>query len=153
MLLVRLAMPEDEDAVIEMARENMETTRAEIGFDEAKCRRTYHSYLTTASPSIWVVEHKREAIAFLLAEIYEYRAASGLYTTQEVLYVKPAHRGTRAAILLMKHLVAWSEVLGAKEIIGGVDNSFNIDRTAKFLEHFGFERVGHAMRRSLSDGR
>lgn len=152
-MFVRLAMPEDEDAIVAMARENIETTRAEIGFDEEKCRRTVQNAVELASPSIWVVEHKREPIAFLLAEMYEYRAAAGLYTVQEVLYVTPAHRGSWAAILLMKHLVAWSEVLGAKEIVGGVDNSFNIDRTAKFLEHFGFEKVGHAMRRSLINGR
>lgn len=148
-MFVRLAMPEDEDAIVEMAEANITETRPDIGFDELTCRESFLSYLGTASPTIWVVEHRREVIAFLLADMYEYRASTGLFTTQEVLFVKPAHRGTRAATLLMKHLVAWSKKLGAKEIIGGNDNSFNSERTAKFLEHFGFERVGFAMRRSL----
>jgi len=147
-MFVRLALESDIDAVVEMASDNMKT-RPDIEFDEFKCRETYYAYLDRASPTIFVVEDKREVVAFLLADMYEYRAASGLFTCQEVLYVKPANRGTRAAVLLMKHFIAWSVMLGAKEIIGGVDNEFNTERTAKFLEHFGFKRVGFAMRRVL----
>ena len=148
-MFVRLAMPEDEDAIVEMARENMTSTCPEMTFDEYKCRATIHRYLDTASPTFWVVEHKREAIAFLEGDMYEYEAAEGFFTVQKVLYVAPAHRGTRAALLLMKNFVAWSQRLGAKAIIGGNDNSFKSERTAKFLEHFGFEKVGFAMRRVL----
>lgn len=148
-MFVRLALASDIDAVVDMARENIETTRSSLVFDEVKCRETFYQYLDTASPTIWVVEDRREAIAFMLAEVYDYRAASGLYTTQEVLFVKPAKRGSRASVLLMKNLITWSQRLGAKEIIGGNDNGFNSERTAKFLEHFGFERVGFAMRRAM----
>lgn len=151
-MFVRLAMPEDVDVVVEMARENIEETRPDMQFNEVKCRATYQRYLDTASPTIWVVEDRRLVIAFLLADMYEYEAADGFFTVQRVLFVRHAHRGTRAAILLMKTLIAWSQRLGAKEIIGGNDNDFNSERTAKFLEHFGFERVGFAMR-MLLDGR
>lgn len=148
-MFVRLALEEDIDAVVEMARMNIEETRPEIEFDEFTCRETFYGYLDKASPTIFVAERNREPIGFLLADMYSYRASAGLFTTQEVLYVKPVHRGTRAAVLLMKHFIAWSQKLGAKEIIGGNDNSFQSDRTARFLEHFGFERVGHAMRRVI----
>jgi len=151
-MFVRLAMPEDVDIVTEMARENIEETRPDMQFNEAKCRATYQRYLDTASPTIWVVEHKRMPIAFLLADMYEYEAADGFFTVQRVLFCRHAHRGTRAAVLLMKILIAWSQRLGAREIIGGNDNDFNSERTAKFLGHFGFERVGFAMR-MLLDGR
>lgn len=150
-MFVRLAMPEDVDAVVEMARENIAETRPDMQFNEAKCRATYQRYLDTASPTIWVVEQRRETVAFLLADMYDYEAADGFFTVQRVIYVAHAHRGSRAAVLLMKTLIAWSLRLGAKEIVGGVDNGFNVERTAKFLEHFGFERVGHAMR-MLLDG-
>lgn len=148
-MFVRLALESDIDAVTEMAKANIEETRPGMEFDEFKCRESFYQYLDTASPTIWVVEDNREIIAFLLADMYEYRAATGLFTTQEVMYVKPAKRGTRASVLLMKTLIAWSQQLGAKEIIGGNDNEFNSERTAKFLEHFGFERVGFAMRRAM----
>lgn len=151
-MFVRLAVESDIDAICEMGRMNIEETRPEIGYDDFKCRETFYSYLDRADPTFFVVEHQRKVIAFLAAAIHDYRASDGLFTTQEVLFVRPENRGSRAAVLLMKHLIAWSEKLGAKEIIGGNDNSFNSERTAKFLEHFGFERVGFSMRLAV-DGR
>lgn len=146
-MFVRLAMNYDIPAIIEMARANMDETCPHLVFDEERCRKICEQSIERAQPTIWVVDLKREAIAFLSAEMYEYDAAEGFYTTQKVLYVKPAYRGSRAALILMKTLVEWSEKLGANEIIGGNDNSFNSERTAKFLKHFGFENVGFAMRR------
>ena len=146
---VRLGEVQDCDAVCDMARRNIEETRVGMEFDLERCRRSYVSYLQTAEPTIFVAEDNGQVIGFTLSSLNAYRAASGLYTTQEVLYVIPEKRGSRAAVLLMKNLIEWSKLLGAKEIIGGNDNRFNSDRTARFLEHFGFEQVGNAMRRVL----
>ena len=77
---------------------------------------------------------------------------TAFFTVQRVMFVRRGHRGSRAAVLLMKTFIAWSRRLGAREIIGGNDNEFNSERTAKFLEHFGFERVGFSLR-MLLDGR
>ncbi len=148
-MFVRLALETDEDTIVEFARTNIEQTRPGMTFNEERCRNTFQSYLHRASPTFFVVEDNREVIAMLVADFYEYRAADGLFTTQEVLFVRPDKRGTRASVILMKELIAWSEMLGAKEIMGGNDNEFNSERTARFLEHFGFERVGFAMRRTL----
>lgn len=148
-MFVRLALETDEDAIVEFARTNIEQTRPGMTFNEERCRDTFRSYLRRASPTFFVVEDNREVIAMLVADFYEYRAADGLFTTQEVLFVRPDKRGTRASVILMKELIAWSKMLGAKEIMGGNDNEFNSERTARFLEHFGFERVGFAMRRTL----
>ena len=152
-MFVRLALESDFDEIVAMAHENIESTRPDMEWDEDKCRATLYSYIDSASPTFFVVEHERKVIAFMVADMADYRAASGLYTIQEVLFVLPAYRGTRAALILMKHFIAWSERLGAKEIIGGVDNEFQPERTAKFLEHLGFKRVGYAMRRVLANGR
>ncbi len=148
-MLIRLALESDFDDIVEMARMNIEETCPAIGFDEVICRETCYSYLDRASPTMFVAEHNRQVIGLLVAEMNAYRASTGLFTTQEVLFVRPEHRGTRAAVALMKHLIAWSEQLGAKEIIGGNDNDFQSERTARFLEHFQFERVGFAMRRVM----
>lgn len=150
-MFVRLALEEDFDEVVAMARINAQT-RPHLVFSEDRCRRTLANYIARANPTIFVCEQKRALIGFLAAGIHNYDAFDGLYTSQQVLFVKPENRGSRAAILLMKQLVAWSEMLGATEIIGGNDNEFNSERTAKFLEHFGFTRVGFAMRRIIQNG-
>lgn len=149
MMFVRLVMPEDEDAITEMAKANIEETRPAMKFLEENCRETFRESIETALPTIWGVEKNRELIAFMMAGMYEYEAAEGLYTTQKVLYVKPEYRGSRAAILLVKNFIEWSKMLGANEIIGGNDNEFNSERTARFLEHFGFKKVGFTMIRVL----
>ena len=142
-------MPDDADAIVEMARMNMEATRPTLTFNEDRCRKTIQNYLAFASPTIFVAENKDEVIGLLVCDFYEHRAADGHVAVQEVLYTRPDKRGTRAAALLMKELVAWAETIGANEIIGGNDNEFNSDRTARFLEHFSFKRVGYSMRRDL----
>lgn len=144
---VRLAQESDADAIVAMARSNMEDTRPSLTFNEGRCRQTIRNYLEHADPTIFVAESEGDVLGMLVCNFYEHRAADGLYATQEVLFVRPDKRGTRAAALLMKELIAWAEALGANEIIGGNDNSFNSERTAKFLGHFGFERVGLYMRR------
>jgi len=151
-MFVRLALESDMGVLAELARSNVAETRPDMEFDDFKAEATFYRYLDTADPTMWVVEHQRRVIAFLVAGMYEYRVAKGFYTVQEVLYVDRDHRGSRAALLLMKELIAWSKRLGASEIIGGNDNNFNSDRTAKFLGHFGFEKVGYSMR-LLLDGR
>lgn len=151
-MFTRLALEEDFDEIVEMARINAKT-RPHLTFNEDKCRKTLQSYIDRASPTIFVCEDRRQLVGFLAAGIHEYDAFDGHYTSQQVLFVKPERRGSRAAVLLMKQLVSWSEMLGAEEIIGGNDNEFNSERTAKFLEHFEFKRVGFAMRRIIQDGR
>lgn len=148
MMFVRLAMPYDEDEIVAMARVNA-ATRPNLTFNEGRTRATFRQYLETSKPTFWVVERNREVLGFLCADYGEHIAFDGLYTVQEVLFVKPEKRGTRAATLLMRELISWSEMLGANEIVGGNDNSFHSERTAKFLSRFGFERVGYAMRKAL----
>lgn len=146
---VRLAYEPDIEAFVEMAHDNMTNTRPDMVWNEERCRDTFWGYIDSAAPTIWMCMKGEEAVGFLVGDMYSYRAADGIFITQEVIYVRPAYRGSRAALLMMRELIAWGERLGAREIVGGNDNGFNSERTAKFLEHFGFERVGYSMRRSL----
>lgn len=151
MMFVRLAMPEDMAAVVSMGGANVAETCPGEAFDPTIAERTFYAYLETANPTFFVCEQNRKVIGFLQAHIWGYDYRAGLFTAQKVLYVLPENRGTRAAVLLMKHFIRWSQQLGADRIMGGNDNSFRSERTAGFLEHFGFERVGFAMRKDLGE--
>lgn len=148
---VRFAEVRDIDALVEMGRDNAKT-RPTLRFNETRWRATIVDYFETAQPTMWVCVQNDEPIGFLSANFYTHQGFDGLFTTQEVLYVKPEKRGSRAATLLMRTLISWSEQLGANEIVGGNDNEDNSERTAKFLTHFGFRPVGYAMRLELGDG-
>jgi GNAT superfamily N-acetyltransferase len=126
-----------------------------LTFNEAKVWATFASYLERAHPTIFVAEADREVIGLLNATISEYNFADGFYTTQEVLFVRPDKRGSRAAALLLREFTRWSDMLGALENTGGNDNAILTERTTKFLKRFGFEHVGSFMRRKqgASDGK
>lgn len=144
----RLALPSDEDAFVALARQAHEESLPHVPYSEAKVRATFHRYLTTAHPTITVAVGSDGTLSgFASQTISEYPSGDGLYTTLEVTFVRPDKRGSRAAALLLRWFVAWSDGLGALESTGGNDNSLHSERTSKFLSRFGFETVGYFMRR------
>lgn len=149
-MFVRLALRGEEDAFVEMGKANVAETLPGQPCEESRLRKTFQDYLKTAQPTIFVVDDYRTPVGLLLADIGEYEYRAGLFAIQRVLYVKPEKRGTRAAVLLTKELIRWANSIGAVEIIGGNDNGFQSERTAAFLEHFGFEKVGFTMSKRLT---
>ena len=147
---VRLALNTDCEAIVRMAQQNSVTSN--VKFDAMRVRETFSRYLRTAHPTFFVVARTPtgEAIGFLEATINGYDYRSGVYVAQKVLFVSPENRGTRAAVRLTKHLIAWAKSLNAVEIVGGNDNGYQSERTAAFLEHFGFRRAGIVMTMALS---
>lgn len=148
-MYVRLAMEYDEAAFLQMAVANIEETLPGEPYNVGKLSSLFRRGITTAQPTIFVVEHRRKVIGFAMSYMFDFDYRDGHYTTQRVIYVSPEHRGTRAAVILVKELVRWSKSTGAVKIEGGNDNSFKSDRTAAFLEHFGFKRVGHHLEKLL----
>ena len=143
------------EEIVAMAKANVDETLHEP-FDPEYVRQAVRDYLQHCTSTFFVVDTGAgHVIAFLQAMMFGYDYRAGLYTVQKVLYVKPEKRGSRAAAILMKHLIAWSKEIGADRIEGGNDNGFKSERTAAFLQHFGFGKVGFAMRMKLDghDGR
>lgn len=151
-MLVRLALEDEAETLVAMARQAVEQTLPHHRFSPDKVREVFRSYLNTAHPTFFFVEHNRSVVGFLQAEIGLYDFTDGLFTVQKTLYVTPEKRGSRASALLLRHFVSWSRRLGAREIFGGVDNGFMVGQTAKLLRRFGFEDVGCNMRLVLDDG-
>lgn len=151
-MFVRLGLEKDVDRIVELALINHGLSTPYLEFSEEKVRQTYQDYIDTAATTFFVAEEDGKVIGFVMATMNEYRHATGLYVACEVVFVDPAYHGSRAAILLVKELVRWAELLNAVEITGGNDNSLKTDRTTKFLQHFGFEQVGSFMRRMIQNG-
>lgn len=148
MMFARLAMPEDEDAVVELARLDVAETLPHLDFREDITRETFKQAMKSGDPTIFVVEKNREVVGFLMALLNGYAFTDGLYVVQEVIYVRSDMRGSRAAAFLVKAFVQWGERLGAKEIIFGISNKLHPERTARFFELVaGAEQVGFYLKR------
>lgn len=150
-MFVRLALENEEDDFVRMGVANLEETMPGEPYSIPILRETFRKYIQRADPTIWVVEDRRKLIGFMMAHMCAFDYRDGLYTTQRVIYVSPENRGTRAAVLLVRELTRWSISLGAAKIEGGNDNNFRTDRTASFLEHFGFKRVGLHLTKFLEE--
>ena len=147
-MFARLATEEDAAAVAELVRMDVEETVRGHKFVPKVFARTWRRYLRNGNPVFHVVDDRQEVVAVSGYAVNRYLFTTGFFLEQIVIYVRPDRRGTRAAVLLTKNLIAECDRLGALEITGGNDNSFQSERTARFLSHFGFERVGVFMKRS-----
>ena len=115
---VRLAEDRDFQAVRDLAKMNHEESCPHREWSGQRMRDTFFdSHLRDASATIFVVERAGEVVGFLLCGLYNYRAFDGLFAVQEVLFVRPDMRGTRAAALLMRKLIDFSSSAGANEIL------------------------------------
>lgn len=145
---VRLALESDIDALVEIGKA-ASVLRPNLQFSEARLRALFAKYLATASPTFFVAAEGPDIAGVLIADYYDYPTFDGHFVAQEVLFVKPEKRGTRAAVSLIRQLIAWAEMLGAKEILGGNDSGYASERIARMLERYGFKRYGFHMRRGM----
>lgn len=147
-MFARLALETDLEAYLDLTWLAVsESVRGVVGYNPEKVRQTFRRYIDKADPTIFVCEDRRELIGFLNCTVGDYDFADGLFTTQQVLFVRPDKRGSRAAVTLVKMFTDWSDRLGALENTGGNDNGLFSENTARLLEHYGFERVGFFLRR------
>lgn len=139
---------EDADAVVALARMQQEETLPHLDFSEEITRETIKLSLVRAEPTVFVVESDREVVGYLMALVSNYAFTSGLFVVQEALYVRPDKRGTRAAANLVKLFVQWGEHMQAREIIFGISNEFQPERTARFFENVaGAKAVGFYLKK------
>ena len=150
-MFARLALDDEEDIFVRMVVAGLRETMPDEPYDEEVIRGRFQRYLKTANPTIFFAEHKRKVVGLVLSYMADFDYRSGFCVTQRLLYVSPENRGTRAAVVLMKELIRWGRSIGAAKIDGGNDNSFKTDRTARFLEHFGFKDCGRVMTLNLEE--
>lgn len=146
-MIVRLGMPEEEDAFVDLAKLMLAESYPHLTFSEPIARETYRRYIETAHPTFLFADQDGQIVGVLQATISGYDFADGIFTTLCGTFVHPDKRGTRAAALLLSEFTRWSDQLGAIESTGGNDNNLTTERTTRLMGHFGFEPVGTFVRR------
>ncbi len=148
-MLARLALESDEDALVKLARQQTAETLPHLysRFNEERARATFKRYLDGGNPVFWVAEKNREVVGFLMAMYYDYGMIDGQFTGQEVVYVRPDHRGSRASARLFDLYDAWTDRLKAPEAFTGVANGRKIEKYAKMMSRRGYDLVGMTFRK------
>jgi len=143
---VRLAMKEDRDEVLALAKMAVEETLPHLDWREDLAAATFDASVTTADPTCFVAVHPSGVVGFLMARLYNYAFSSGVFVSQEVIYVCPGMRGSRAAALMVMEYKRWGEIVGAREVLFGVSNGFRPEATARLFMKLGADLVGYHLR-------
>lgn len=149
-MFVRLAMPEDEDGVIRLARlyaEEVGSLLPHVAFDETHTRETFRHSITKAHPTTFVAIQGDDVIGMLICSIQGFYFMAGHWANNDIFYVQPEKRGSRAATLLIAAFNTWADEIGAQIAVSGNANKLSPDRTEKFHSHFGYEQVGRVLMR------
>lgn len=141
-MAVRLVMPEDRSAVLSLAEMQVVETLPHLDFDADVAGAAFDEVMKGDGQIGWVYDNGREVTGFLWAKMCGYAFTSGLFVQQEVFYVRPDKRGTRAAVELLLEFIRWGEIVGARETLFGISNGHNPERVARLFERLGAERVG-----------
>ncbi len=148
-MFTRLALMSDKEAFLDLVKMQVEETLPHLDFQYDLAEQTFEMGVNHAEPTLFVCEDNREIVGYLVAFLESYSFTSGVFVVQEVLYVRPDKRGTRAAVRLIKEFVRWGEIVGAREWIFGISNNFQPERTARLFEKLtGAKQVGIYLKRT-----
>jgi len=144
---IRKAKESDMDAIIELGKSMyVESDYQGMAFNEDKCRAFLSVVITTGLAII--AEKDGWIVGMLGAGIQPHIFTDTLMSWDDLVYVLPQYRGTRAAQRLITVYIAWAQELGVKRenIYIGINAGINIDRTARFYHKLGFKRSGINMK-------
>lgn len=143
----RLAAESDRAALIALGRQLSTEKGSHLVFDETRANATIDRHFSDPVVTFFVVEDDGEVVGFLMALRLEYAAHAGFFVAQELFYVRPDKRGTRAAASLFSAFNAWADSLHPEEVFAGIATGHRPDVAARWMRRFGFEPVGPSMRR------
>jgi GNAT superfamily N-acetyltransferase len=92
--------------------------------------------------SIFVVEVQDEIVGGIVCLTSKDWFNNDVIAFEQVFYIKPAYRTSRASFLLLDAFIAWSRNMGASRIQCGTTTGINTRGCIRLYEHFGFTQYG-----------
>ena len=140
MLKVRRATTEDLIPVFKLfLAMHQETDFRNITLDPEKTLHGANAYIN--SGTMFVVDDGSQIVGMMAGCKRDPWFSQEQYASEELLYVSPEYRGTRAAYLLLKAFMGWAESEGVSHIRAGVSTGTG-DSAERLYEHFGMKRMG-----------
>ena len=92
--------------------------------------------------SIFVVEDQDEIAGGIVCLTSKDWFNNDVIAFEQVFYIKPAYRTSRASFLLLDAFIAWSKHMGASRIQCGTTTGINTRGCIRLYEHLGFTQYG-----------
>lgn len=157
MVKVRPAQHEDVPAVVDLgARLHAESdTYREFPYSRMKARaialRCLGSLMAPAEDAVLLVAEDEGRVVGMLGGYLSdgVFVDDMLVATDFTFYVEPKHRGTMAAVRLVKMFELWARTAGATHISPGISTRIEDDRTQRFYERLGYAPSGVSMMKRI----
>lgn len=109
-------------------------------YDPEKAEKHYKSLLKDGL--LLVVEEKQKVCGGFAGGIGKDWFNDQKIAFDYVLYVKPEHRKTRAAYMLVDGFIRWAQLSGASRIQVGTTTGVESDGCIRLYRHFGLKQYG-----------
>jgi len=154
-MLARLALASEIEAVIALAKQCCEERAPHLEFSEAVARKTFQAYMTTANPTVLVVEgdDRDHSLIGLAVAWFNQSAFSDTHSIGlDVLHVSPNSRHTPAAALLAKAFDEFATRTEPREIFVMTPHTSETADASNALLARGYQVAGTMLHRVPSDG-
>lgn len=140
---VRLAKSADLPCVVRNAREFLAEAPnyKNRKFSKAALIENLTSVMN-GSGAFFIVEHNNEPIAGLVCLTTKDWFNNDVIAFEQVFYVAPKYRNTRAPFLLLDAFISWAKHMGANRIQCGTTTGINTKGCLRLYERFGFREHG-----------
>lgn len=143
---IRLAVPQDQAALIDLAKQNQaETVFGDISVNSLRVNETLNAlfHLNHGKYVLIVAENAEgKLVAGLLGCVERYYFSDELQAQLVQWYLLPSVRGTSIALRLVKAFVEWAKSRGASEVFMGITSGIHVQQTDSMMKKMGFTHLG-----------
>ena len=97
-----------------------------------------------------VAEDGGAPAGMLTGSVSRYAFAPDLIAVHDIFFVRPEHRGSGAARLLIQRFVTWARECGARRVLISVHTGITPEKTGRFYRMMGFSYMGGVYCREVS---
>lgn len=140
-MAIRDATEQDLDAIVELGLEmHAESSYRYLQFDQEKVRSFMAGMM--GQQYVRVYEKDGQLLGGMAGMVVQPWFSTDLYAVDVAVFVSQEHRGSMAAVRLIKDFVVWAKECGAKQIRPGVTTGDVGSAGSRLYEALGFEPVG-----------
>lgn len=146
MSIIRDAKYEDIDEFIQLGKDMAKESPIfdKYGFDEGKLWALIHNAIDSDNFFVCVsFDDSGFMTGMMLAMINEHFFSGDRFSSDLLLYVRPALRGGGTAVKMVGRYIQWAQDQGALEVKLGISTGVNVASTRRFYEGMGFRLTGH----------
>ncbi|NQV79113.1 MAG: GNAT family N-acetyltransferase [Alphaproteobacteria bacterium] len=147
---VRAAVGSDVPALMALGRVmHNESRYSDLPFEALRVGFSLHRWIIMDDNRVAVAEAQGRMVGAMVSAIGTWYFHGGKQASDLALFVLPEHRGSRAALLLVRDFLDWAAASGCIEATIATSTGINPETAGRFLERTGFEACGGVFKQRL----